>query len=200
MGVSGQHHAPAALYPRGKDPRYHWTGGWVGPRAGLDAQARRRILCLRWGSNPGRPVRSLTLYWLSYPRILSLYERTSLKSKRSIAFRKINGNIILYIVIYCVLESSKLTGYPCTPVRIALFKICFDRYLCPYVAGWSMRSDNASLLRGCTPNGCSASALKAGPTTGASKCYTVSPTRYVSSLYCYRKISTKRLLYILNNL
>jgi hypothetical protein len=22
MGVSGQHHAPAALYPRGKDPRY----------------------------------------------------------------------------------------------------------------------------------------------------------------------------------
>jgi hypothetical protein len=22
MGVNGQHHAPAALYPRGKDPRY----------------------------------------------------------------------------------------------------------------------------------------------------------------------------------
>jgi hypothetical protein len=22
MGVSGQHHAPAALYPRGKEPRY----------------------------------------------------------------------------------------------------------------------------------------------------------------------------------
>jgi hypothetical protein len=22
MGVSGQHHVPAALYPRGKDPRY----------------------------------------------------------------------------------------------------------------------------------------------------------------------------------
>jgi hypothetical protein len=22
MGVSGQHHAPAELYPRGKDPRY----------------------------------------------------------------------------------------------------------------------------------------------------------------------------------
>jgi hypothetical protein len=33
MGVSGQHHAPAALYPRGKDPRYpHWIGGWVGLR------------------------------------------------------------------------------------------------------------------------------------------------------------------------
>jgi hypothetical protein len=38
MGVSGQRHAPAALYPRGKDPPgTHWIGGWVGPRAGLDA-------------------------------------------------------------------------------------------------------------------------------------------------------------------
>jgi hypothetical protein len=31
MGVSGQHHAPAALYPRGKNPGTHLTGGWVGP-------------------------------------------------------------------------------------------------------------------------------------------------------------------------
>jgi hypothetical protein len=35
-GVSGQRHAPAALYPRIKDPGTHWTGGWVGLRAGLD--------------------------------------------------------------------------------------------------------------------------------------------------------------------
>jgi hypothetical protein len=26
-GVSGQRHAPAALYSRGKDPSTHWTGG-----------------------------------------------------------------------------------------------------------------------------------------------------------------------------
>jgi hypothetical protein len=31
MGVSGQHHALAALYPRGKNPGNHWTGGWVAP-------------------------------------------------------------------------------------------------------------------------------------------------------------------------
>jgi hypothetical protein len=62
MGVSGQRHAPAALYPRGKDPRYPLAGGWVGPRAGLDAEARGKILCLYRGSNPGRPVRSQTLY------------------------------------------------------------------------------------------------------------------------------------------
>jgi hypothetical protein len=32
MGVSGQRHAPAALYPRGKKPPGTlWIGGWVGP-------------------------------------------------------------------------------------------------------------------------------------------------------------------------
>jgi hypothetical protein len=66
MGVSGQHHAPAALYPRGKDPGTHCTGGWVGPKAGLDAGARRKILCLCRGLNPDRPARSQTLYCLRY--------------------------------------------------------------------------------------------------------------------------------------
>jgi len=33
--VSGQQHAPATLYPRER-LRTHFTGGWVGPRAGLD--------------------------------------------------------------------------------------------------------------------------------------------------------------------
>jgi hypothetical protein len=35
MGVDDQRHAPAALYPRER-PCSHCTGGWVGPRAGLD--------------------------------------------------------------------------------------------------------------------------------------------------------------------
>jgi hypothetical protein len=51
MGVSGQHHAPAALYPRGKDAGTHCTGGWVGPRTGLDTEARGKILCPCRGSN-----------------------------------------------------------------------------------------------------------------------------------------------------
>jgi hypothetical protein len=51
MGVSGQHHAPAALYPR-----THCTGGWVGPRASLDTEARGKILCPCRGSNPDRPA------------------------------------------------------------------------------------------------------------------------------------------------
>jgi hypothetical protein len=39
MKVSGQLHAPAALFWR-KNPSTHWIGGWVGPRAGLDAVAK----------------------------------------------------------------------------------------------------------------------------------------------------------------
>ena len=36
-GVSGQQHAPAALYPRERTGT-HFTGSWVGPRAGLDGR------------------------------------------------------------------------------------------------------------------------------------------------------------------
>jgi len=36
-GVSGQQYAPAALYLRER-PGTHFTGGWVGPRPGLDGR------------------------------------------------------------------------------------------------------------------------------------------------------------------
>jgi hypothetical protein len=52
--------------PGERIPGTHWIGGWVGPRAGLDAGARRKIVCLCRGSNLDRPVRSQTLYCLSY--------------------------------------------------------------------------------------------------------------------------------------
>jgi hypothetical protein len=44
----------------------------VGPRAGLDADTRRKIFCLRRESNPG-PVRSQTLYRLSELLVLLLF-------------------------------------------------------------------------------------------------------------------------------
>ena len=40
-GVRGQRHAPAALYPRER-PDTRCTGGWVGPRAGLDRCGKSR--------------------------------------------------------------------------------------------------------------------------------------------------------------
>jgi hypothetical protein len=52
-----------ALAPR-KGPA-HCTGGWLGPRAGLDTEARGKILSPLPGIEPrfpGRPGRSQTLY------------------------------------------------------------------------------------------------------------------------------------------
>jgi hypothetical protein len=40
-------------------PRTHWTVVWVGPRAGLDAVAKRKISLPSRESNPGRPARRL---------------------------------------------------------------------------------------------------------------------------------------------
>jgi hypothetical protein len=46
-GVSGQRClTPAAIFPRGKDPGTHWTGGWAGPRAILDTEVREKNLSL----------------------------------------------------------------------------------------------------------------------------------------------------------
>jgi hypothetical protein len=47
----------AALYPRERTLGTHWTGGWVGPRTGLDTEARRKIIfCLHQGSKLDHPV------------------------------------------------------------------------------------------------------------------------------------------------
>ena len=61
-GVGGQQHAPATLYPRERHGT-HFTGGWVGPRAGLDGRKPRP----HRNSIPDRPTRSQSLYRLSFP-------------------------------------------------------------------------------------------------------------------------------------
>jgi hypothetical protein len=66
MQVSGQLHTPAAL-PSGRSPGTHWIGGWVGPRAGLDAVVKRKIPTPYRDSNsppPDHPARSPALcHW-----------------------------------------------------------------------------------------------------------------------------------------
>jgi hypothetical protein len=42
--------------PGERTPGTHCTGGWVGPRPGLDTETRGKILCRCRGSNPDRPV------------------------------------------------------------------------------------------------------------------------------------------------
>jgi hypothetical protein len=57
----------------------HWIGGWVGPRAGLDAVERRKIIHLQgFELRPlGRPAHSQSLYRL---RSLSRLLRSTLKT------------------------------------------------------------------------------------------------------------------------
>jgi len=43
LRVIGQFHAPSAFTPGERAPRTHWIGGWLNPRAGLDAVAKRKI-------------------------------------------------------------------------------------------------------------------------------------------------------------
>jgi hypothetical protein len=37
---------PVNFIPRGKRPRYHWTGGWMCLRTGLDDAEKRKFLNL----------------------------------------------------------------------------------------------------------------------------------------------------------
>jgi hypothetical protein len=52
------------------DPRYPLYRRLDGPQGRLDAEVRGKFLRFRRGSKPGRPVRSQSLYWLSYPALL----------------------------------------------------------------------------------------------------------------------------------
>jgi hypothetical protein len=56
MEVSGQLHAPAALHPGKESPSIRWIGGWVDPRAFLDAVMKRKIPSSRQETNPRTPV------------------------------------------------------------------------------------------------------------------------------------------------
>ena len=60
-GWGGQRHAPATVYPQER-PGTHCTGGWVGPRAGLDRCGKSRPLPI---SDP-RPVQPVASRYTDY--------------------------------------------------------------------------------------------------------------------------------------
>jgi hypothetical protein len=46
MEANSQRKPPATLLPGKETPDTHWIGGWVGPKAGLDAVEKRNIYFL----------------------------------------------------------------------------------------------------------------------------------------------------------
>jgi hypothetical protein len=55
-GVEWSTSRPGRFTPRERAPGTHWIGGWVGPRAGLDAVVKRKIPSPRRESNPTTPI------------------------------------------------------------------------------------------------------------------------------------------------
>jgi hypothetical protein len=74
MGVCGQRHTPAVLYPRGKNPQYPLYRRHGGPQSRSGHKGYRRNPLPLPGikpRSPSCPVHSQTLYWLSYLADLS---------------------------------------------------------------------------------------------------------------------------------
>jgi hypothetical protein len=67
MEVSGQLYTVAAL-PLGKEPApaTYWIGGWMGPRAALDAVEKKTIFCSCHELNPDYLVMHTTAQPLQY--------------------------------------------------------------------------------------------------------------------------------------
>jgi hypothetical protein len=61
MGLGGQRHTPAALSPV-KRPGIHFTGGWLGPRVGMDECRKSRPPPPSGIRFPERPARSESRY------------------------------------------------------------------------------------------------------------------------------------------
>jgi hypothetical protein len=91
MEVSGQLHAPTALPPGKEHPVPHWTEGWVGPRADLDAVAKRKISRTRQESNP-ECLDSLARSLVAIPTELS---RIFLINEKSLKLHPLIARVVL---------------------------------------------------------------------------------------------------------
>jgi hypothetical protein len=67
---------PGSFTPGERAPLIHWTGGWVGPRTGVDTVAKREISDPCRDLNPGHPAHSPALYHWAIPAPTILNETT----------------------------------------------------------------------------------------------------------------------------
>jgi len=88
----GQRHAPAALYPR-KRPGTHCTGGWVGPRAGLDRCGKSRPHP-RFDPRTVQPVASRYTDYATRPTHRDV--RSAIRPERPTAWKMLDGPQSLY--------------------------------------------------------------------------------------------------------
>jgi hypothetical protein len=111
MGVSGQCHSSATLYPRGERTLdTHWTGDWVDPRASLDTEVRRKTLYLCRGSNLDRLViQSIARHYTDWATLAPKFNKHIVRKhfKYFWVWRGICGSV-LEILEYNKIFMSKL--------------------------------------------------------------------------------------------
>ena len=95
-GVRGKRHAPAAPYPRER-PGTHCTGGWVGPRAGLDWCRKSRPTGIR---SPDRPARRQSLYRLRYPDKTPITFHYSINHQHITSMLRVCSMTIVILLLY----------------------------------------------------------------------------------------------------
>ena len=76
---------PRPYFTPRERPDTHCTGGWVGPRAGLDRCGKSHPTGTR---SPGRPARSHSLYRLSYPAHYNTLEKNEKQRRRKRKWKK----------------------------------------------------------------------------------------------------------------
>jgi hypothetical protein len=119
---------PGRFTPKERTPGTHWKGGWVGPRAVLDAVVKRKILSLRRESNPRTPIvqpvaQHHTDWAVTAPGTHNALSEISL----FVYFRSFDNYIILCIRSYYLYESCiyvmayhSLTGWVSCILRCAV--------------------------------------------------------------------------------
>jgi hypothetical protein len=84
--------APRPLNPQGKTHGTNWIGGWVGPRAVLDAVVTRKILIPRRESNPITPIVQPVAQSYTDWAITALTSRGEMKKKKKAQVSFWNSN------------------------------------------------------------------------------------------------------------
>jgi hypothetical protein len=109
IDVSGQLHAPGHFTPRERAPGTHWIGGWVGPRAVLEAVVKRRIPSPRRESNPRTPIVQLVAQrytdWAIIRSILKLSSNLRLRLPSGL-FPSGFPNKMLYVFLISFTRST----------------------------------------------------------------------------------------------
>jgi hypothetical protein len=105
--------------PEERTPGTHCTGGWVGPRAGLDTEARGKILFPCRGSNPDRPViQPVVRHYTDWATRLLLYViNTSINNTAKVKFSLWPNHHAMFRYRGRVVKTLRSTTYTSTRSR-----------------------------------------------------------------------------------